>query len=318
MTFLEEEAQEDICSEDELELRYKNDPSWDNLDWDDELAGFLDQEQDSAKRKYTRQDRIDECGKISHSLGVDGGHVVAIYRCGCLECPHCFESAKEKETMRLRSAMYDGPLYLTIIPSHKGSAAKKHIQRHGGLYRRYPSASGRDTYVIDEAAKKALANHSRMRLKFQQLKQPSLKWKRVLKYVVGKKRSGSLGKARISKKDEGPKVRLIFPRATVNDITAQQKRSAWRIALEQTPDAPEPNVEAIQEACEIRFAKWIEQCELVGATVKDFGVRVRLVPESQLNIWIGCDIGPFELYMSLPDYFDGVAVGTREPELVFA
>lgn len=324
LNFLEAETQEELCSEDELELRYRADSNND-LKWDDELAeilGFLEEEQQEAKRRFTREERIAACGSIGHTMNHKGELVTAIYYCGCLECPRCFERAVERETLRLGSAIHDSNLYITIIPSHKNGAAKKHIRRHDGLYRQYPSITGRDVYVVDEAAKLALSSHSRMHLRFTQLTQPALTWKKVLKYVPRRRRSGSLGKPRIIKLDEEEKVRIIFPRVIMHEITAKQKRELWLEAMGLTDETPELSAEAIQEACEIRFNTWVGLCEYAGADVNKFGVQVRLVPISQLKDWIrGCDIRPTRLYAMCPDYIQGTAVGTREkkePELVFA
>ena len=320
--FLEGEVEEELCSEDELELRYRAD-SKNDLKWDDELAevmGFLEEEQ--KQKGFTREERIAACGAIGHTMNHLGELVTTIYRCGCLECPHCFERAKEKEILRLKSAIHDSSLYITIIPSHKSSAAKKHIRRHDGLYRQYPSITGRDVYVVDENAKQALSSHSRMHLRFNQLTQPTLTWKRVLKYVPRRHRSGSLGKPRTIELDEVEKVRIIFPRVIVHEITAKKKRELWLEAMELTDDVPELTAEAIQEACEIRFNTWVGLCEYAGADIKQFGVQVRLVPISQLKDWIrSCEIRPTRLYAMCPDYIQGIMTGAREkkePELVFA
>lgn len=324
LNFLEAETQEELCNEDELELRYKNDSSND-LKWDDELAevlGFLEGERQEARRKFTREERIAACGSIGHTMNHRGELVTALYYCGCLECPRCFERAVERETLRLRSAIHKSDLYITIIPSHKSSAAKKHIRRHDGVYRQYPSITGRDVYVIDENAKQALSSYSRMHLKFKQMSQPTLTWKRVLKYVPRRHRSGPLGKPRKIELDEEEKVRIIFPRAIVHEITAKQKRELWLEAMELTDGPEELTAEAIQAASEIRFNTWIGLCEFAGADVNRFGVQVRLVPISQLKDWIrSCEIRPRELYAMCPDYIDGVMTGARErkePKLVFA
>lgn len=319
--FLESETQEELCSEEELELRYKLGEN--ELRWDDEAAemlGFLVEEQ--KKNTLSREERIAVCGAVGHTTNHHGELVTVVYRCGALECPYCFERAKEKEILRLRSAIHESNLYITIIPSHKSSAAKKHIRRHDGVYRQYPAITGRDVYVVDENAKNALSSHSRMHLKFKEMTQPALTWKKVLKYVPRRHRSGPLGKPIKIELDEEEKVRIIFPRVIVHEITAKQKRELWLRATELTPDVPELTAEAIQEASEIRFNTWTGLCEDIGADVRRFGTQVRLVPISQLKDWISsCEIRPTDLFVMCPDYIDGTPTGAREkkePELVFA
>ncbi len=90
LNFLEAETREELCDEDELELRYKNDSSND-LKWNDELAemlGFLEEEQ--KQKGFTREERIAACGAVGHSMNhlgelvthvcLKGGAVFA--RCG--------------------------------------------------------------------------------------------------------------------------------------------------------------------------------------------------------------------------------------------
>lgn len=307
MAFLEQEG---VCSAEEIALQDSQ-----QIDWDNELAWLLGETQQD---KPTREQRIADCGRITHSSNHLKELVTHLYLCGCLECPHCFAAARGKEIMRLTIAINKSDIYITRISMERGNAIKKHIRRHGGRYRQYPCAEGRDTYVIDEAAMQSLSKYG---LRFKKLTEPMVMWERVLRYVPGRRRSGSLGRPRVEEDRElEEKVRLVFDRVIVNGITAKRKRSLWLEAMDVTPDAESLTVVDIQNSSNVCTSKWVELCENAGATTRSFGVRVSLVPISQLVISIrSCDMRPADAFAMCPDFILGIPTGImkkREPERV--